>query len=85
MRVADGTHVQGDGCLPTASAEGEARVLGAPVAVMDEPGGGSPPRDRHIEGVEDEFVRRCPAIDQPTILWQKASDDDRDVGQWGSS
>ncbi len=63
----------------TAPPEGDARVLGPPVGVMDEACARATPCDGHVEGVEDELGAQVAGhrpADDPAA---EGVDDDRDV------
>ena len=66
-------HRGGDTGLGKPGAEGDARVLGAAIGVMDETGPGARRPIAASSAPSTSSVRRWPAIDQPTTRRLKAS------------
>jgi len=67
------THRGGDPRLGEPGAEGETRVLGSPVRVVDEPRAGSRAARAASRAARTRLVRRWSAIDQPTTRRLKTS------------
>ena len=68
----DGAHRWTNACLLAAQAEGQRRVLGPLIAMVDN-AARSPLPDRHIHRVDDELRLDLMPIAQPTIRREKAS------------